>query len=1360
MSQAHELDVFACGLDGVNQIEASAGTGKTWNICALYLRLLLEKRLTVEQILVVTFTKAATAELHERIRDRLVGVMLVLDAALAQLADVLGDAFSDSSSNPEAGEADALAQFAAEGHDLAELLDMAALTQGDPFIERLFETVIGFEPHHVIGMGEARLRLQHAVRGFDQAAIHTIHAFCQRALQEAPFAAGLPFEFELATDDRALRFETAAEFWRTQVEPLAAREPGFADWLVDGRVHPEALDAQLARRMKKPLARVLWGDQVPLLPDESGTGRALIQALSDAYARAAALWNNDYLEIVRVLEQAQPSLKNTSHKPELVRAALDAWAAYFAANRSAPPPAAAVRVSLSALEKARKKDGVLPEHPFFAAADTLIAAALAARQWHGRLWLGLVRQWLTWAPPVLREKKRARRTVSFDDLLADLYQALVSHAWLATTIRQRYAAALIDEFQDTDPLQFEIFTRVFAPSADEVTAPNGKGAPLFLVGDPKQAIYSFRAADLHTYLAARERASARYTLAVNQRSTATLITACNQIFSANPEAFILPGLDYEAVRAGTRARPPLLEQGRAAGPDFHIWRLPGGDAAISKTQAQMRAAEASAAEIVRLLNGAREQQVTIGDRPLEPGDIAVLVQTNKQGGLVKRVLAAWGVGSVELGQASVFGSEDAACLERLLQAIDTPGDPRRLRAALATEWLGLDAHALWQLDNLVPAENTAGSGQAPLTLAPSATPQALQARVAGSELEAFDAASWVERFTRYRLLWNERGYAMMWRTLLHELQIPQRLARLPDGERRLTNLAHLAELTQTQAAGHSASMAGIAPVLRWLASERNQPGGGETTQLRLESDRNLVQIVTVHKSKGLEYAVVFCPFLNDGALRSRAGKPGDKMPDACEYRLDGQAVLHYDGDAQTLEQAGETALLEQAAERARLIYVALTRAVYRCYLVSGVYTSGPAASTSESRKSILDWLVAGSGHLFSTWLSKPPEAEAIALRWQQLAGPAISLGPLPQIGRRTPFAGLVSNPSEFRARTATRALRDSWRIASFSALAAASLHGKHGEATAHDTAELRPDHDAYAQMMVESNAVAVVMETDAALLPDGDVDGLSFLDATDHGEGLASIRGTDDILDFPRGAAAGECLHRMFELADFTEIQTWDGAIARALRERPAPAAPEVREYLPAMMARLMHDVTATELLPVEMPGMTLAQVPLTRRLTELEFSFPARAVDLARLRRLLQAHGYPDMPELAYGSAGLLDGYLKGFIDLVFEYGGRYWVLDWKSNFLGDRVTDYGPSPMAAAMAGHLYTLQALIYTLALHRYLRLRLPDYDYHRHIGGSVYLFIRGVRPDWVCEGRAAGVHADCPPFELIDAMDSLMRGPGV
>jgi len=1322
LKHTHELDVFSCGLDGVNQIEASAGTGKTWNICALYVRLLLEQRLTVDQILVVTFTKAATAELHERIRERLVGVLVVLDLLLEQLQD------------PESGGLLPLAEI----DDWAELVDLPALTQGDPFLERLFERVIGVGPHHAIGIGEARLRLQHAVRGFDQAAIHTIHAFCQRALQEAPFAAGLPFEFELSADDRALRFEVAAQFWRSEVEPLAARAAGFADWLVDKRVQPEALDTQLARRLKKPLAEVLWGDAVPH-PHDPDRAAPLREALEQAYTVASELWQHDQSHIAALLEQALPSLKATSHKPELVRTALANWAAYFAAQRRVAPPAAAARVGLAALEKARKKDGVLPEHAFFAAADALIAAAQALRQWHERLWLGLVRLWLEQAPAALQAAKRVRRTVSFDDLLADLYHALVSHTWLANSIRRSYAAALIDEFQDTDPLQFEIFTRVFAPA----DSPDGPGpAPLFLVGDPKQAIYSFRAADLHTYLAARERASARYTLAVNQRSTPPLIDACNRIFSANPAAFILPGLSYDAVRPGTRARLPLRDLTQPAGQaDCQIWRLPEGDAALSKPQAQARAAEACAAEIVRLLNGARAQQVLIGEQPLQPGEIAVLVQTNKQGALVKRVLAGWGVGSVELGQASVFSSDDAACLERLLQAIDTPGDPRRLRAALASEWLGLDAQALWQLDQGPQASSAA------------------RRDTAGPELAVDDAASWAERFTRYRLLWNERGFAMMWRTLLHELQIPLRLARLPEGERRLTNLAHLAELTQSEAAQH-ASLGGIAPVLRWLATERQAPSGGEHAQLRLESDRNLVQIVTVHKSKGLEYAVVFCPFLNDGSLRAR---PGDSLPDACEYRRAGHAVLHYDAAPEVVEEAETAQAIEQAAERARLIYVALTRAVYRCYLVSGVYTSGQGASTSESRKSILDWLVAGAGLTFAEWLAKPPAADVLAERWQALAGPTLALAPLPQVSRRTQLSRSTPDAHAFAARVATRALRDSWRIASFSALASASLHGASEASASQDQAELRPDHDALVLERDALNALDTVpVESDEVLdsvapgLAEDDLEDMHFVFA-DSGSGEAvELRRADDILDFPRGAAAGECLHRMFELADFTAPHSWPSAIERALQERPAPAAAALAERLPAMMARLLQDVTDTELLPDVAPGLRLAQVPLGRRLTELEFSFPAQAVDLTRLQQLLHAHGYTDIPLLNYGG-GVLDGYLKGFIDLVFEADGRFWILDWKSNYLGEQISDYGPVPLTAAMASHLYTLQALIYTLALHRYLRVRMPAYDYQRDFGGSLYLFIRGVRPDWRIDGRAAGVHTDCPPFALIDALDAMFRG---
>jgi exodeoxyribonuclease V beta subunit len=1230
---AHELDVFACDLDGVNQIEASAGTGKTWNICALYVRLLLEKNLSADQILVVTFTKAATAELHERIRGRLAEVQRAIET---------GD----------------------DG--------------GDPFIARLFQTTLS-EARGVDLEAAAKI-VRRALRTFDQAAIHTIHAFCQRALQEAPFAAAMPFAFEMEADDAALRFELAADFWREQVEPVATAHPSFAAWLVERRAGPASLDEQLARRLKKPLAQLRWG----AVAVDAAIAPSDMRARFDT---ACDMWLAERDNVVRLLEQTQERLSKTSHKPETVSAAIAAWSDYFAQDDChAAPPKAALKLTATALAKGTKTKFEPPSHPFFAVADDLAAAALAAEAGQRARWLGLVQTWLDYAPNELAARKRTRRVVSFDDLLSNLHRALATHVWLAHALRARYPAALIDEFQDTDPLQFAIFNRIFAPEG-----------PLFLVGDPKQAIYSFRAADLHTYLAARAQASARYTLAVNQRSTAPIVEACNRFFEANRKAFVLDGLDYQPVRAGERRRPPFSDATGAAG-DFRVWTLPQGDAALTKRDAQRAASEACAAEIVRLLRGARDGSVTVGDTPLAPGDIAVLVQTHKQGSLIKRVLSAWGVGSVELAQASVFESLDAEQIERVLAAVDTPGDLRRLRAALATDWFGLDAASLWRLeqaDDAVPA-----------------------AAVTAAQVQSADAMSWVERFSRYRMLWHERGFALMWRTLMRELGVAQRLVAGAEGERRLTNVNHLAELVQARAA----MQPGIAPTLRWLAAQRaGGARGSEEAQLRLESDRNLVQIVTVHKSKGLEYAVVFCPFLNDGSMRE---PPSSGLPDAREYHDEaGSAVLHYGCDDEQAGHASRQATREQAAERARLIYVALTRAVYRCYLVAGTYLS--ARSTKEAARSVLNWLVAGSGRDFDEWLAKPLDETAIYAHWQALAGGPVAVVGLPSVARRVPLESVADSGARMRARVNQRALRDMWRMASFSSLIAAGSRGEEAPSTSE---EARPDHDELADIV------------DPSAAPNA-----NLFDMTSAPVELAP----DDILAFPRGPAAGECLHRMFELADFSDRSTWPEAIRQALRDRPAPAEPELAQRLPAMMQRLLADIVSAELVP----GMTLASLDPKRRINELEFLFPAPSLDFPALRALLAAHGYPDVAL----EPGVLRGYVKGFIDMIVEHQGRFWVIDWKSNHLGDTRDDYGAAPLDEAMASHAYHLQALLYVVALHRYLRLRLTGYDYERHIGGYLYLFVRGVRPEWCGSGHAAGVHARRPDFELVAALDALMDG---
>ncbi|MBN9094394.1 exodeoxyribonuclease V subunit beta [Pandoraea pnomenusa] len=1266
MTQLIDLDVFGCDLDGVCLIEASAGTGKTWNICALYVRLLLEKQLTVEQILVVTFTNAATAELRERIRARLAGLV----AAMAPVFDEASNDWHDE----DVDEGEGFSDFDPDASD-------------DP----LFSVMIA----GLIERGEmtpkaVRDCLQTALRGFDQASIHTIHGFCQRALAEVPFAAGLPFAYELVPDDNGVRHDLAVDYWRRVVEPLAAQDDGFAAWLVDRKRSPGTLTDQLARRLKKPMSALRWPpavDAAQTSPDS---------ALLATYRTARECWEAQATVIADLMRAALPSYKKNIYHEGSLSQAVAAWRRYLSAGDVGAPLGQKAELLTSArLAKDIKKGETPPDHPFFDMADVLVRARADADERYAMQWLRILRDWLAQAPEQLALRKRELRVVSFDDLLGNIARALMQHPELADALRERYPCALIDEFQDTDPLQFAIFSAVYGNGGHgghdghsghrgqrTPTSPAQGRGPMFMVGDPKQAIYSFRAADLHTYLSARQNADAAYTLAVNQRSTPAIIDAGNRLFGANDRAFVLEGLEYPPVRPGARRRPPLTDVRDVA--DFTVWWLPDDDEPLSKDDALQACAKATAAEVARLLAGASRGDVLVGERPLAPGDIAVIVQTHRQGALMKARLAEHAVGSVELTQDSVFASEEAETLLRVLRAVESPGDVRALRSALATELFGLDATALYRMQT--------------------------------SEASDAEAIAWIERLQRYRQLWADRGFSAMWRTLMRELGLAARLVAQPGGERRLTNFMHLAELAQAR----WAEQPGMPALLRWLASQRNA-GGGEEAQLRLESDQNLVQIVTVHKSKGLEYGVVFCPFLWDGAVRDGGGLDG------LEYHDGPTAVIDFTDAAGKGSPAAAALRQEQSAEQARLLYVALTRAVYRCYLAAGIYSS--RRSVKESCGGMLNWLAAGQGIAFDAWIASTIDTDervqTIRAAWKSLIGGPLDVVPLP-IGDALDAATRVAPPMapELATRTSTRALREAWRIGSFSGLLAGMHAGPQlggGQLSAPE--RTRPDYDA------QANAGPTFV-----LPPEGD-------DVWPP---------SDDILRFPRGPAAGESLHRVFELADFQSRAQWPHAVSRALRERPPGRGAESNDTWRAMMMNMLADTLATSL----RPGMQLADVSLAERLTEMEFTYPADAVPLEALRGLLRQFGYPDLPL----DATVLRGYLKGFIDLVFRHGGQWWILDWKSNYLGTAPENYGSEGLREAMAEHGYHLQYLLYTLALHRYLRRRLPDYDYDRDMGGSLYLFVRGVRPDWANAHLAGddvpGVFFDKPSLDMVNALDRL------
>ncbi|MBS1197684.1 MAG: exodeoxyribonuclease beta subunit [Proteobacteria bacterium] len=1234
---AVDFDVFACPLQGRQLIEASAGTGKTWNICGLYLRLLLEKGLPVDQILVVTFTNAATAELRERIRSRIVETLAWL-------------------------------KHGSQG--------------GDPFVPALMTSLEQRFERSLLAT-----RLQAALHAFDEAAIFTIHGFCQRALSDTPFAAGLPFALKLVENDQEILLQAVQDFWRRHVAG-GVISPELADYLLACKDSPESWAKLLKRHLAKPMSRPVG------LPGVGKVSGSIVRAPIDAaFADAAACWEG----AAQVILDALPNLKY--YKPETVEKARQDWERYLA-DGDALATAKFQNLYLfrvSVLENRTRVKCTTPVHPLFAAAETLLALIDEAMAQLEQARLGLLGELFVEAGSALREKKRRQRLISFDDILHNVHAALCGSDGdrLAAYLRTRYPAALIDEFQDTDPLQFAIFNRIFGASnaflplqgggqegdgADcRPTSPHPhpspplerEGATLFLVGDPKQAIYSFRNADLHTYLKVREQVTERHTLRHNQRSVAGLIEGCNALFGRNAGAFILPGLAYEPVLRGERQPRELIDQTEPTDTvALRVWRLPWGEGLSPDRNTALRmAANATSTEVARLLSAGQAGQITLDGENLQPGDIAILVRSHSQGRRIRVALAALGVGSVELSPQSIFASIDAEELERVLLAILEPARTNLLFAALATEAMGYDAGRLEALNRDEPT--------------------------------LLDIAA---RFFRYREQWRQRGIAFMFRQWLFGEEAIARLLARPDGERRLTNFLHLAELLQQEAALNPSPDA----LVRWLAAQRNGSDVGEVAQLRLESDRNLVHIVTIHKSKGLEYEFVFCPFLWDGHPGKSGGLEGAEYHDDAE-----QPVI----DFRTLEKAEKEEISrrlrrERDAELMRLVYVAVTRAVQRCTLIAGCYLF--KKTENQGKRSLLNFLVAGGGGSYGEWLEhKRPAAEILA-EWEELARTAAPHLALTDLPRAAGIALTVSasSPEDFSARPPPRHIPPGWRSGSFSSLG----HGAEQESAA-------VDHDGR----------SVVLAGRANDGPPAD---------------------PDDFCAFPRGASAGECVHCAFEHIDFTDPQSWNNAIAAALTQHPQHlpglTAAESTPHLSRMLRRLLDDVLATPLAG----EMVLNRIAYPQRLTEMAFRLPALGLTPQALNDWLKKHHY-DMPRLTFRD---LDGYLQGYIDLVFRHDGRYYLLDWKSNHLGNTPEAYSSQRLAEEMAGHGYHLQYLLYTLALRRYLALRLPDFDYERDFGGVFYLFVRGVRPGWKTpEGQPTGVYFHRPPEAAMDSLEALIAG---
>jgi exodeoxyribonuclease V beta subunit len=1203
------LDVLDCPLAGVNLIEASAGTGKTWTICGLYLRLLLERQFTVQQILVVTFTNAATAELRERIRTRIL--------------------------------------------ELLGFLNGATLGETDPFIRRLSGDIL----QRGLSRQDLTARLELALSSFDEAAIFTIHGFCQRALADNPFAAGLPMRTELVESDQDLLMEAVYDFWRRHVAHESIT-PEFVRYIQAKGDTPKVYAELLKRHLAKPLARHIWPAALhdPPMPES---------LLHRPYREARTHWLTHKAQITTLLNAELSSLNGNTYKAASL---LDAALHWDELCRDDDPLAKigdkARLFRDSVLADKTKKKCITPSHAFFAHAEAYLAQREELEQSLFLARCRLLERLFAEGSSQLQTLKRSRQVVAFNDMLANVHERLEhpDYPWLSEAIRARFPAALIDEFQDTDPLQLAIFRKIYDTDYSLV----------FLVGDPKQAIYSFRHADLHSYLRATRWADRQWSLTDNQRSSRPLLAGLNSLFGSNAGAFVLPEVRYRRVEYGTKPRAVFLDGSEARAP-LQLWRLPDAGGGLPKVRAKQAAVEATAAEIARLLQASLDGRITLDGRALRPGDIAVLVRSRSLGGEVKRALASLSVGAVELSRDSIFGSPEAQDWETVLTAIASPTRDALLRAALATGIFGCDAQ---QIERIAASE----------TLLPR----------------------WILQFMEYHDLWVNQGFGVMYRQLFTDQAVAKRLLGRTDGERRLTNCLHVAEELQQAAESHPSPEA----LLRYFKAAQEEENPIDTAQLRLESDQNLVQIVTIHACKGLEYPIVFCPFLCDGGTKFGGGGP-----EGLEYH-DRQLLPvidfnRYDKDDPALLAIKAKIKAEQAAEMVRLMYVALTRAVHRCYLVIGPYQTW--SPKDECARSMLNWLVAGSGSSPGDWFDSKLSTQDLDAAWTAVAaasGGALVIDPLPTLPR-VPLQQATSDATTLTTPAPPGNIATGWRLSSYSGLS----YGARSEPAA-------GDHDAR------------TIGTPAWGLPPADSP-------------------LDDIFRFPRGPDAGDCIHAVFENIDFTDRRGWERAITDALMSHPQSRIDDpaslTASTLSRMLLHLVEDVGTATL----RPGLQLASVPMNRRLTELEFNLPVPHLSAGALNTALKQMGY-EVPSLTFGA---LEGYLKGFIDLVFEHQGQYFILDWKSNHLGYTAMDYGGAPLARAMADHGYHLQYLLYALALDRYLQLRVPSYRYDTHFGGVLYLFVRGVRPTWLRVGdEAPGVFFHRPAAETIRALNQLLGSP--
>ncbi len=1226
---------------GIRLLEASAGTGKTFALAQLVLRLVAEEGLSLRHLLVVTFTDAAAAELRDRIGRRLQQALSALEQPSREPADPV----------------------------LNEWLDLQAGGADTPAATALL-----------------RGRLLLALEELDGADITTIHGFCRRSLRRQTLEAGLAPELQLQTDGSGLVAEIVHDYWQQQVLPLPV---SLVAGLLGKGVEPERVESLLSSLDGDPALAL---DPLPQeLPAERNLAEGLPALWADRWRRFAEEWR------ARGRDLEAECKASAAHWHGLGAGRSDPYTRSPRRKRCDE-----IDAFLTAQGELGAYDAVLAQQPlthyfhpgpFSAVAHRLegegrpirlpqsaLMEAVAAVV-DGPAELALLHA-CHWGRNQLRLRRERAGTAGFSQLLEELDPgpAASTATALLEAVADRYRVALIDEFQDTDPIQWRILRLTFA-AADQ---------QLVMVGDPKQAIYRFRGGDLATYQEASAQASARFGLRENRRSTAGLIEALNGLMgpSGLPRSQLeVPGVMPRAERSGPDSAPvELLWLGmdRPAGA-----KLPVKTALEQHLPAWIATCTANLLERgLTLVEKGRE-------RPLAPDDICLLVSNHRQAEQLRSALQRLAIPSRLVSRADVLASPAATALQRFLDALADPADGNRLRLLAASPLLG------WTAAEIATADPARWS------------------RLAGE----------LDRLARRLPLQGLLG-------ALAEQLGSEALARVALEGRLLADLQQVAELVEEKIHADRLGPAAAADWLRRLRLDGSRGDRAIPEAHQAHSDRvdGVVSLLTVHASKGLEFPVVICPYLWQGP--EGKGRSWQAVRWHPLERQDPVLDLHLDRRWGPGHQASRQHLAAERAERERLAYVAATRAQHLLVLAWG-----PAHG--QEANPLYPWL-------FPRDPLPDPELDPYPLLsdddWRQrLQGeierrrlPMRLLDPPPQ--RTTPFLpGAGPTPPLATGPVPQRRLDTGWGRNSY-------------------TSWTRAGHSPLAPAAIDEGRDTedpAVQE----ILPDGDA-------SPDWPE-----RGP--LADFPRGAAAGDCLHRILERLDY-RCSADDPVNLEPVRQELRRAGLQEQPLEP-----LLEGLERTRLSPFGGPlgALRVADLQPGRHLNEMTFDL---TLGFVRARALADA--FADHPGGAFDGAyaerlALLPvacrGFLTGSIDLVFPAPDgkgreRWWVADWKSNWLGERDEQgrplrcgprhYGPSAMAELMAANHYPLQAHLYLVALHRYLGWRLPGYDPERDLGGYAYVFLRGLpgpAGKQALPGALPGMFVERPPLARLLALDRAL-----